>query len=302
MSDSASQPVIIVVNPYSGTGSRRKLIDQLCDALRARGLDPVVCWGLEARQAALSDQALLGRSRCIVAGGGDGTLSAIVNLRLDCPVAPLPLGNENLFARHFGFSRDVVALADAIAGGAERTIDLGRAGNHYFTLMASAGIDAEIVHRVAAWRQATGEAGALRHVRRISYVLPTFRALGCYDWPTLELEADGQTVRGATVMAFNAPPYANRFDPIPHADPADGLLDWIVFERPGAIALLQYGCAARCRRLLSLPHVRHGRARTLRITSPSQTPLQIDGDAAGQLPIDLSIEPGALRVIDTSTS
>lgn len=300
MSDASGQPVIVVVNPYSGTGSRRALIDQLDRELRSRGFAATICWGLETRQTALNDRALLQHCRCIVVAGGDGTLSDTINTRPGCPVAVLPAGNENLFARQFGFSRDVVALVDTIARGKERRIDLGRAGDLYFSLMVSAGFDADVVHRVAAWRQATAGRGVIRRIRRASYVLPTIEAIGHYDWPPITLETDRRTITGAIVMVFNAPPYARCRDPLPHSDPADGLLDWIVFKRTGPLRVLQYDCLMRTRRLLDSPHVEYGQSRCLQITSDTPVPVQCDGEATGHLPINVRVEPAALRVMDTS--
>jgi diacylglycerol kinase family enzyme len=43
--------------------------------------------------------------------------------------------------------------------------------------------------------------------------------------------------------------------------------------------------------------VRYGRAKRVTIESRSPSPVEIDGDAAGFTPIDITIEPGALRIL-----
>jgi len=91
----------------------------------------------------------------VVADGG-GTVADVINETGGAlPLAVLPLGNENLFARAFGFTSDAGTLACAIAGGRTRTIDLGQANGRLFALMLGVGFDADVAHRVARWRAPT---------------------------------------------------------------------------------------------------------------------------------------------------
>ena len=58
--------------------------------------------------------------RCLVAVGGDGTVSALVNEQPKLPITMLPAGTENLAAQHFGLKRDPAKLAQTIAPGGPR--------------------------------------------------------------------------------------------------------------------------------------------------------------------------------------
>ena len=153
-------------------------------------------WDPAERTAALGNRAALRHVRCVVAAGGDGTVSAVINeLSADVALAVLPLGNENLFAKAFGFEDDPGALAHAIARGARQPIDLGRAhttaGSRLFTLMLTAGFDAEVVHRFTRWRTA---GGAPRRAGRAAYVRPFAEALWSYPHAGMTLTADGVAV------------------------------------------------------------------------------------------------------------
>ena len=53
--------------------------------------------------------------RCLVAVGGDGTVSALLNEHPGVPLTVLPAGTENLVARHFGLRKDPDELARTIA-------------------------------------------------------------------------------------------------------------------------------------------------------------------------------------------
>ena len=106
--------------------------------------------------------------RCIVAAGGDGTVTDVANRHPGCPVAVLPLGTENLLAQYLNMPRCGRTLAKIIVTGRIRKLDSATANDRRFLLMLSAGVDGNIVHAVHAARVGT--------IRRIGYVVPTLRA------------------------------------------------------------------------------------------------------------------------------
>jgi diacylglycerol kinase (ATP) len=115
-----------------------QLVDALAAALVARGLAPQVVWDREQRQTLLADPQLASRFQCIVAAGGDGSLGDVINELHHTPAVPLavlPMGNENLFARQLGFTPNPDTLANAIAQAKTLTIDLGCANNRLFSLI-----------------------------------------------------------------------------------------------------------------------------------------------------------------------
>jgi diacylglycerol kinase (ATP) len=306
--------VAIIANPFSGSRANQRLVDALAQSLASHGMTARVIWDRRLRRATLEHPDLARHCACIVAAGGDGTAADVFNERSDIPLAVLPLGNENLLAKHFGFTGGPDALARAIRRGDHRTLDLGRIENRdadagegdprygrRFSLMLGAGLDAEVVRRVAAWRashpKSGPSSGKLRRVRRLSYALPAFAALGRYGYPPLELDADGLKVRGAHVFVFNLPAYAMNLPFAPESRGDDGLLDWVVFEKPGSVTALNYLAPLLLGRALARPDVRRGKATRLRITSTVPAPVQIDGDAAGLTPVEIGVLPNALKII-----
>src|SRR5690606_8990976 len=106
--------------------------------------------------------------------GGDGTAAEIVNRTpLGTPIAVLPTGTENLLARYLGIGKDVRQIADVIDAGRTAWLDAGRAGSRFFTLMASAGFDADVVDRLHADRSG--------HIRHSTYIKPIWRAIRNYQ-------------------------------------------------------------------------------------------------------------------------
>jgi diacylglycerol kinase family enzyme len=291
--------IVIAANPYRGAAAPRARVRALGEAVAATGTPVRVVWDAADRAALLGDRAALGAVRCVVAAGGDGTVAAVINeLAADVPLAVLPLGNENLFARALGTPSDPGALARVMLAGRTRRLDLGQAtttaGTRRFGLMLSAGIDADVVHRVARWRSAGGTA---RRVSRLSYVGPVATALCTYGHRPLAIEADATACEGAYCVVSNLPDYALALSLTPAARGDDGLLDWLAFGRGGLPALASYAWAVARARHQDLAHVRGGRARRITLAGAAPVPVQLDGDPWGVTPAEVEVLPAALSVV-----
>ncbi len=129
LKDSGRRHVIILANPRAGPRNRRKALDDLVANLVSRGLQPALCWELEG----LSDhlKKANGLIRCVVAAGGDGTLQEVINRAPGLPISILPLGNENLLARHFHLLCSGKELAETIVHGQVKKLE-GRVMHLHF--------------------------------------------------------------------------------------------------------------------------------------------------------------------------
>jgi diacylglycerol kinase (ATP) len=286
--------VVIVANPYSGAKENRACVEALAAALRQRELESRVIWDLDELVEVAGDPCSAERYRAVVVAGGDGTLNRVINLQRQLPVFVFPLGNENLFSRELGCCGVAEHAADVIAAGRTQTIDLGRAGERLFAIVASAGFDGDAAHRLAHWRT---QADRLRRVWSVDYAMPMLNSAWHYRYPPIDVDADGRKVRGALCMVFNVPQYASRLPLAFDADPHDGLLDWLVFEKPGNLPLMGYALSVWLKRHRERSDVHHGRARRVVFGASEPVPLEIDGEAAGFAPVMIEVVPDAVRVI-----
>lgn len=296
----------IAANAASGRGAGRVAVDRLCRELNRLGLEPRVAWTL-ADRARLAAEARAGTGcRCLVAAGGDGTVAALINENPAVPVAVLPVGTENLFARHFGFVRDPRRAAARIAAGEASSLDLGRVGTRRFALMAGLGFDADVVSRHHNAR--VGRTGAMRPTHRVAYVEPVLRSSFGYRFPTLRLQvedADGhhEQLVGSTAFVFNLPRYALGLPFAPAARGDDGWLDLVVFRDPGPFRALHYLLLVVCGQHLNRPGVIHRRVRRVTVEADEPVPVQLDGDPGGMIepdgahPWTAEVEAAAIQVL-----
>jgi diacylglycerol kinase family enzyme len=287
--------VVILANPRAGAKSSRGLVDDLVDRLLARKLQPTVCWDrVEFSESVHSlDPKDL---RCVVAAGGDGTLIEALNRAPGRPIALLPLGTENLMARTWHIERSGHRVADTIAAGRVRTLDMARLRRHespdrLFTLMAGIGFDGDVVRRTHAKRRG--------HINLFSYAWPFVQAVSRYRFPFLDIEVveTGERLRGANVFVFNLPRYGGGLSIAPEARGDDGVLDLLVFEKRGLFHFFRYLTSIIRGLRHRLRDVQHRLIRGVRLWSESAVPVQTDGDPAGFLPIEIQVVPSALSLV-----
>jgi diacylglycerol kinase family enzyme len=249
------------------------------------GIATEVAWTPTERKALVAKAESRPGCRCVVAVGGDGTVSALINEHPKIPITVLPAGTENLVAQHFGLRRDTTALVRNIAAGRVQRADVGVAAGRRFLLMTGFGFDGDIVTR--HHRARISRSGGVKPTHRGAYVEPILRSSLFYRFPHISavIEDSGreEILHGTTVLVFNLPRYALGLPFAPQATQDDGLLDLIVFRDPGPFQALYYLWRVFRGTHLDHPGVYHRRFRRLSLTSNETIPVQIDGDPAGFL-------------------
>ena len=77
----------------------------------------------------------------------------------------------------------------------------------------------------------------------------------------------------------------------------DGLFDVVVFKRLGYLEIVKYLQDVVFSSDIRVPEVEYFQTRHLRITSEQDVPLEVDGELAGNCPVDFRIRKKALRVL-----
>ncbi len=290
-----SLPLVIVQrNPHSGSGRGRGELLTLTRELQRLNFRVRMFSNRTKLDAYVKTLDSVRPLTCIVAAGGDGTVTDLVNRHPRVPIAILPLGTENLLAKYLGIRRCGRTLAATIHRGRVRVLDSAKADGRRFLLMLSAGVDAEIVEAIHSSR--TG------NIQRIGYLWPTLRAFiksrpGLYE----ATSADGQLLlTGSHLIVTNVPRYGFGLPFSPDARPDDGLLDvrafrgttrWQIFWHAVKLKLGLPLRADEVARVIA-PEV------TIRAAIAANSRVsQCDGDPGPGLPVHVEIEPQSLTLI-----
>jgi diacylglycerol kinase family enzyme len=302
---SSNRRVLVLTSPKAGSGANRHQIPRLMGLLKQAGIEAA----LTHDPADLSDAS---DRTVVVAAGGDGTVTLAASRLLaaasslgighqtTAAIVPMPLGTENLLARHFGHLADAQQVLDTIVHGIPHAIDLGQVSSARQSIrpmltMATCGFDAEVVRHLHLRRQG--------HIRRSSYFWPISKVIGKYRFPEITVQAisaDGaidRTVHCGWAMVFNLPCYGGGLTIEPDAIGDDGLLDVIAFQGRSVVSGLKYVAGIKTGRHLGFADIVRFRASAVRLESSQRAHYQVDGDYGGRLPIAIGIKPGAVQLL-----
>ena len=120
----------------------------------------------------------------LIAGGGDGTISAAAGIawKTGLPLGVVPAGTMNLFARSLRLPLDIWASLDALATGRVMEADIGTADGRPFVHQFSAGLHARMVRMRDAMTYASRAGKIAANVRASMNVM--------LDPPQFEVEFD----------------------------------------------------------------------------------------------------------------
>jgi YegS/Rv2252/BmrU family lipid kinase len=241
----------------------------------------------------LARQAVEQQYDVVIAAGGDGTINEVVNglAGSNTALATLPLGTVNVWARELGLPLNPRAAAEAMLSWQTRSIDLGRAGERYFLLMAGIGFDAEVAAGVRPEEK--------RRFGALAYVIYGLDRLIRVRGSRAVLKLDGRKVKGRVmlIVAGNSQLYGGVVKITHRATIDDGLLDVCVIKGDGLWSALVHAVAILRRRYSLDTEIEYYRARHITITARPSLPVQVDGDTFGKTPITLEVMPGALQAL-----
>jgi diacylglycerol kinase (ATP) len=283
----------MLVNPTAGM--RPTSIEQVEAELRNRGATVEVAATSRAGEGPeIARQAAESGADVLLACGGDGTLNEAINgiAGTNTALATFPAGTVNVWAREVGIPSDPARNAALIWEGERRRVDLGRAGDRYFLLMAGIGLDADVAARVT--RPEKRRWGPLAYVGR--GVVTAFR------WPLqrMWILLDDRSIRRRVLFAVigNTRLYGGVVNITHHAVADDGMLDVCIFGgRQGMLDKVAHAFRVALRQHTRVPTVEYYRAHQITLVTRPRMYVQVDGDTIGQTPMQFAAVPRALNVV-----
>lgn len=143
------QPIEVILNAGSGVAGKNEAASQVVDLFKAHGVDARVSLADTGEELVkLAKRAAQSECKTVVAGGGDGTISAVAGELADTQktLGVLPLGTLNHFAKDLHIPTDLEAAIDMIVNGRTIDIDAGEVNGRLFINNSSLGIYPDVVH------------------------------------------------------------------------------------------------------------------------------------------------------------
>jgi diacylglycerol kinase (ATP) len=286
--------VALVINSASGRGTETERVVALLGAAGATvavhafdpaGRDDAVDEAARSAAAELPDR--------LVVAGGDGSIGpvAVHAAASGVPLAVIPTGTANDFARALDLPRDIEDAAALAAGdGRERTIDLLRAGERPFLNAASLGLSVIAAHRARPLKRPLGPLAYAVGALRAGLTAHPLRCRVTVDGGQV-FAGDAWQVIVAGTGAFGGG------SELQEADPADRRVDVAVLEGGPRVALVRRAYGMRSGTLAGQPGVHHARGRIVELELPKAAPFNVDGEVCDVSPTRFCARGERVRVV-----
>ena len=290
-------PAALIVNTRSRTGERAFF--QALDHLQEMHVPLGVTYPIRdpARLPEAVQEVLDDGHEFLILGGGDGTVSSVVDFLADrgTLLGLLPLGTANDFARTLDIPEDIEEACKLIANGKVVDIDLGLAGDNFYVNVASVGLSVEATRALSPWlKKSTGP---------LAYPVAAIRAFLKHEPFSARLtfpEGDHEPVeydRLLQVAVGNGRFYGGGMIVALESGIDDKTLDIYAIDLGrrrdliGAVRYLKSGD------FIKTDGVHNFRTPRVRLETDPDLPVNIDGEVVTRTPQDFSVAQNALNVL-----
>jgi diacylglycerol kinase family enzyme len=291
-------PFAVLLNATAGTGCPPEWVDQLREQFAVHGVEAHVEQVTEGAEILPAVRRLLDQGAgTVVAGGGDGTVSAVASqlVGTDAVLGVLPLGTLNHFAKDLGMPLPQAEAVAALAAGAVQAVDIGEVNGRTFINNSSLGLYPDIV------RDREQRQRRLGHSKWRALAEASLAALRRYSVlrVQIDLEDERHALRTPFLFIGNNEYTMEGFQIGERRSLADGTLAFYTAQRTGRFGLLRLALLALVRRLdtardfhmaTAREFVVHSGHRRLRVATDGEVTLM-------ETPLRYRVRPGALRVI-----
>lgn len=296
-----------IINPSSGKQNFMNTIESLIGKLVMKKLVSSIdvfytAKKDDARNAAMAVKE--GEYDFVVSVGGDGTLNEVIDGMIrggtKTPVAVISAGTVNDFASILHLPQEPDAFCDMIEHFQTLTVDAGKVGEHYFINVVAAGLLTDIGYKVPKESKAI--------LGKLAYYLEGARDLPMALFQNLKLHLESEEynrdIEGLLFLITNSKSVGGFKKMAVPASVTDGYLDVVVIRKVelGQVTPLLI-------KLLNGTHIEHPsvdyfQTKHLKVTSldDKEVTVDYDGEYYGNLPVEVSVVPGAVNIVVPSAA
>ena len=294
---------LLIYNPTAGPWKMTRALKRLAASLNhGRWSVEMVETNQPGDAMTYAQQAARSHHDVVLVAGGDGTINEVVNgvHNSSTILGIVPMGTGNILAHQlrmpmlslttpYAFKETVTALQQSRV----QRVDAGVLGERYFICWAGIGLDAEVT------AQMEPRSRYAKHLHALPYIIAAFTVASEFKGMRTEIDIEGSRIRSRTLMvlASNIQLYASFFSVARHAQMDDGLLDIFVFKGLGLGYALEHVVKLYQGRHFSDPRIIHALAPAMHVETSPETAVHLDGDPYGHTPANISLAPGAVRLL-----
>lgn len=288
---------LFIINPAAGSRDQTQdYTRKIREACEAAGLSYgiVVSEGPGDCARISREAARTGEDVRIYACGGDGTLNEVASGAAGFPNAAVTHyagGSGNDFVKIFSEPGAFFSL-DRLLDAEETEFDMIRCNEDLALNICSVGLDARIGTDVANYKRLPFLQGFRAYA--ISTVVNVFRGIDDH----YVVRVNGETIDGRKTMicVCNGRFYGGGFNPVPDADPADGLLEVLLVEKVSRLQIAGIVGKYKSGKYRDYPElIRHVRAKELTIVCDAPAAVNLDGELRRAKQIHMSVADEKLR-------
>lgn len=275
----------IIYNPTSGREIFKRHLPDVLEKLEVAGYETSCHATTGAGDATKAAKIAVERKYDIViAAGGDGTLSEVVNGLAEQEYRPkiglIPVGTTNDFARAIHIPRDILAATDIIVKGDTIPIDIGRMNEKYFINIAGGGRLTELTYEVPSKLKTV--LGQLAYYLKGIEMLPSIKA------SEIRLEYDGKLFEGeAMLFLIGLTNSVGGFEKLaPDASINDGYFTLLVLKKTNLAEFIRVVTLALRGEHVNDPNVIYTKANNIKVSSPQEVLINLDGELGGKTPCE----------------
>lgn len=284
-----------IYNPVAGNGKSVQAFKNMRELLDSRNITYSFAMSEypgHARELAI--EAKSGDYSCIVAVGGDGTVSEVAAELLggEIPFSFLPCGTGNDLARALNIPLEPEAVLSMLQTKQPQLMDVGTVNDKLFLNVAGFGFDVDVLLFTERYKKYFNGS--------FSYMLGLLHAVKDLKLRKVRIETDEGAVfeRSALVIAAgNGTHIGGGMNITPQANPFDGLFDVCILSDVKRRTVFNVLSRFLKGRHLGLPITTYFTTTGFTAWSDPPSPLNCDGEILGQTPAVFKIIPNAISVI-----
>jgi diacylglycerol kinase (ATP) len=287
----------ILINPKAGgadaAASVRKWAASQSGATCRNTEDAATC-------RTIVQQAVSAGAEQIVAAGGDGTISTIVDALqsqdAEVQLALLPMGTGNDLARTLAIPRTIDEALQVLEAGRTARIDLfhleAADASRYGINASAGGFSGQVDEALTGEVKATW--GPLAFLVGAAQVLPDLQQ---YETHVAFDDGPRERVDAFNIVIANGRTAAGGRRVAPTANPCDGRLDVVIVRWGAPSELAEVGTRLMAGNYLESERVMHRRVRSVKVTSTPGMWFNVDGELVTNQPVTVRVLPRHQRIV-----